>query len=104
MDGPLQNLGQVKGMAGSALGDLFAATKAVSDDQPVGRSAADGGEEFEFADGDRNIIFVGFEAEGAGHAAAAGSGALEIDTQPAQDGLFSGHLHQGFVMAVAMEE
>ena len=68
-----------------SLGDLLAATEAVGDDQPVGRRPADGGKEFEFADGDRQVVLVGLEAEGAGHAAAARGGALEVDAQAVQD-------------------
>ena len=94
----------MQGMAGRALGDLLAATEAVGDDQPVGRGLADGGEKFEFADGDRDVVLVLFKAKRAGHAAAAGSGALEVDAEAAQDGLFGGHLHERFVVAVAVEE
>jgi len=35
---------------------------------------ANGGKKFHFADGDGEIVFVLFEAEGASHAAAAGAG------------------------------
>ena len=99
----MEDFGQVEGAAGSALGDLFTATETIGDDEPVGWCLADGGEEFEFADGHRNVIFVCFKAEGAGHAAAAGSGALEIDAEAVEDGFFGGHLHQGFLMAVAVK-
>ena len=44
------------------------------------------------------------EAEGAGHAAASGSGRLEVDAEAAQERFFGGHLHDGFVMAVAVEQ
>src|SRR5882672_2133398 len=91
-------------MARRTLGNLFAATEAVGDDQPVGRSLADGWHQFEFADGDGDVVFIGFEAEGASHAATAGGGTLEVDAEAAEDGLFGGHLHEGFVMAVAVEE
>jgi hypothetical protein len=69
-----------------------------------GGRLADGGEKFEFADGFRDVVFVFFEAEGASHAAASGSGAVEVDADAAQDGFFGGHLHDGFVMAVAVDE
>ena len=93
----------MKGATGRALGDLFAATEAVGDDEPVGRGLADGGEQFDFADGNGHVIFIRLEAEGAGHAAAAGSRAVEVDAEAAQDGLFRRHLHQRLVMAVAVE-
>jgi hypothetical protein len=33
-----------------------------------------------------------------------GAGDLEVDAEAAQEGFFGGHLHDGFVMAVAVEE
>ena len=70
----LEDFGQVEGVAVGALGDLLAATEAVGDDEPVGRGVADGGEEFEFADGHGDVVLVVLEAEGSGHAAASGGG------------------------------
>ena len=81
----LQDFGQVEGVTWRGLGDLLAATEAVGDDQPVGRRLADGGEEFEFADGNGEVVFVGLEAERARHAATAGGGALEVDAETVQD-------------------
>jgi len=81
----LEDLGEVQGLAVGALGDLFAATEAVGDDQAVGGSTADGGEEFEFTDGHGNVVFVALEAERAGHTAASGGGLAEVDAETAQD-------------------
>ena len=100
----LEDFGQVQGVAIRALGDLFAATETIGDDEPVCGSVADGRQEFEFADGDGDVVFVGFEAEGAGHAATSRSRAGEVDAQAAQDGLLGGHLHNGFLVAVAVQE
>jgi hypothetical protein len=100
----LQDLGQMQGLAARALGDLFAATEAVGNDQPVCGGSADGRHKLKFADGDGDIVFVGFETERASHAAASGGWALEVDAEAAQDGLFGSHLHQGFLVAVAVEE
>ena len=86
------------------MGDLFAATETVGNDEPVGWRLADGGKKFEFADGDGDFVLIWFKTEGAGHAAATGSRSVEVDADAAQDGLFGGHLHQGFVMAVAVED
>ena len=94
----------MEGAAVGHLGDLLAAAEAIGDDQPVGGGAANGGEEFEFADGLGDFVFVVFEAEGAGHAAASGGGGLEGDAEAAQEGFFGGHLHDGFVVAVAVEQ
>jgi hypothetical protein len=54
--------------------------------------------------GDVVLVVVALEAEGAGHAAASGGGGLEVDADAVQEGFFGGHLHDGFVMAVAVEE
>ena len=66
-----------------ALGDLFAATEAVGDDEAVWGCVADGREEFQFSNGGGNFVFVMLEAEGASHAAAAGGGRVEIDAEAA---------------------
>jgi len=89
----LQDFCQVKSVTGCALCDLLAATEAISDDQPVRRSLADGWEQFEFANHHGHLVFVGLEAKGASHAAATCSRAVEVNAQPPQDGLFGGHLH-----------
>jgi len=100
----LQYFGEMKGVAAGGLGDLLAAAESVGDDEPVGRGVANGGEKFEFADRLGDVVFVVFEAKGAGHAAASGRGRLEVDADAAEEGFFGGHLHDGFVMAVAMEK
>jgi hypothetical protein len=104
MKGHLQDFCQVQGAAGCELGDLFAATEAVGDDEAVGRRIAYGGQEFELSDGGGDFVFVVFEAEGAGHTAATGSRGLEVDAQAVQERFFGGHLHEGFVMAVAVKQ
>src|ERR1700722_9370785 len=100
----LQNFCHVQGTSGRALGDLLAATEAVSDDQPIGRGLAHGGKELELADGHGDVIFVAFEAEGSRHAAAAGSRSLEVDAKAAQQGFFRGHSHQRFLMAMSVKK
>lgn len=94
----LQDFGKVQGVTGRALGDLFATTETVGDDQPVGWCAAHGGEKFELADGDGQVVPVvvpiALEAERAGHATASWSGAVEIDAEAVQDSLFGGHFHE----------
>src|ERR1700721_2265015 len=77
-----------------ALRDLLAATESVADD----------GEKFECANGRGDIVLVVLEAEGSGHAAASRSGSLEVDADAAQQRLFGGHLHDGLVMAVTVEQ
>jgi len=103
-EGHLQNFGEVEGVAVGFLGDLLAATKTVGDDEPVGGSLADGGQEFEFADGFRNLVFFFFEAERSSHAAASGRGCGEVDTYALQHSFLGGHLHDGLVMAMSVNE
>src|SRR6266404_6912381 len=86
------------------LGDLLAATETVGDDEPVSGSLPDGRQEFEFADGFRDLVFVLFETERSGHAAASGSRRGEGDAQALEDRLFGGHLHDGFVMAMPVDK
>lgn len=100
----MEHFGQVQGAARRTLGDLLAATETVGNDEPIGWCLADGGEQFQFSDGDGDIVLLGIEAERAGHTAASGSGAVEVDADAAQDGLFGGHLHQRFLMAMAVED
>ena len=89
---------------GRVLGDLLPAAEAVGDDQPVVRCLADGGEEFELSDGLGDFVVLGVEAEGSGHAAASGGGSREVDAEAAEEGFLGGHLHDGFVMAMAVKQ
>src|ERR1051326_4253928 len=91
-------------VASGELGDLLAATEAVGDDQPVGGCLADGGEQFELADGGGDGVLVVLEAEGSGHAAASRGWRLEVDAEAAQEGFLGGHLHDRFVVAVSVEQ
>ena len=86
------------------MSDLLAATEAVGEDQPVWWGSADGGEELKLSNGDGHVVLVMFEAKRTGHAAAAGRGSLEVDADAAQDSLFGGHFHEGFVVTVAVKD
>ena len=98
------DFGKVEGAARRVLGDLLAAAEAVGDEDGFGRSGADGGQENALADGLRDSEFFAFEAEGACHAAAAGVQKRDGCAGAAEDRDFVGHLHHGFVMAVAVED
>lgn len=87
-----------------ALCDLFAATEAVGDYEPITGGLADSGQEFKFADGLRDFVFVTLKTERARHAAAAGGRSSKIDAKAVKDGFFRSHLHDGFLMAMAMED
>jgi len=104
MESHLKNLGQVKRVTVGFLSDLLTAAEAVGKDEPVGWSVADRRQEFEFADGDRDIIFVVFEPERPGHAAATGGRGLIVESHPTQDGLLGAHLQDRLVMAVSVNQ
>src|ERR1700678_3362344 len=86
------------------LGNLLAATEAVGDDQPVSRRLPHCRKKFELADGPRDFVLVLLEAERASHAAASRSRRRELDAHALQDGFFGGHLHDGLVMAMAVDQ
>ncbi len=102
--GHLQDFGQVQGVTVGFLGDLFAATEAVGNDEPVGRRLPDGGKKFQFADGARDFVLLFLKTKSASHAAASGRGRGEVDAHAAEDGFLGSHLHDGFVMAVAVNQ
>jgi hypothetical protein len=100
----LENFGQVERVPIGFLRNLLAATEAIGHDQPIGRSLADGGQKFEFANGFRDAIFFFFEAECSSHAAAPGGGGGEGDAHAVENSFFRSHLHNGFVMAMSVNE
>ena len=65
-----EEFGEVFGVGVGVLGDLFGATEAVGEDGGL-RVVADGGQENSVGEGLGDFVFIFFEAEGAGHAAAA---------------------------------
>ena len=69
---------EVDGAAAGVLCDLLAATETVGDEDGLGRSGADGRQQNALAESLGDFKLVAFEAEGAGHAAAAG--VEEFDT------------------------
>src|SRR5690242_13605186 len=87
-----------------ALPDLLAATEAIGDDKPVRRCIADRRQKLQFSDSQRYIIFFFLKPEGASHSATAGRRRLKIDPKTPQYTLLIFHLHNGFVMAVAMKQ
>jgi len=76
----------------------------VGDNQPIGWSLADGGQQVHLSNGFRDWIFFFLEAEGSGHAATSGSGRGEVNPHALKHRLFGGHLHDGLVMAMAVDQ
>lgn len=105
VDGALEDFGEVEGVAVGFLVDLFAAGEAVGEDEGIVGGVADFGEEEAFAALDGDIV-VGafFVSEGARHTAAAVLGFVEVGVEVLEEFLFVVHAHEGFVVAVAVEE
>ena len=80
-----ENFGEVFGAGVGVLGDLFAAAEAVADDDGFG-VVADGGKEDAVGQLLRKVEFFFFEAEGAGHAAAAGVEELDVGAGSVKEG------------------
>ena len=94
----------MEGAAGGVLGDLFAAAEAVSDEGGFWGGGADGGEQDALGERLGDFEFVALEAEGAGHAAAAGVEKLDFGAGGREECDFVGHLHDGPVVAVALDD
>src|SRR3954469_1196450 len=100
-----QHLRRMQRTAAGLLGDLLAATEARGNDQGVLRSLAHGGEEHLLAHRDRDVVALPLlEAEGAGHAAAAGVEHLQIEPEIAQHLHRVVHVEDRFLMAMAVEQ
>ncbi len=67
-----ENFGQVEGAAARILGDLFAATEAVGNENGLRLRVANGRQKDAFGECLGDLVFFALEAEGASHAAAAG--------------------------------
>ena len=92
------------GAAGGEVGDLLAAGDAGDGDVGVGPGGFDGREEAVGAHGAGDVVVLGFEAKGAGHAAAAGideAGVVAGETQGLEGGLGP---WAGLLMAVGVEQ
>ena len=87
------------------LADLLAATEAVGGDDRGWPGGLDGGKQAIVRDGLRNVEFIGFKTEGAGHTAAAGLNGLDRGASLAQERDFTGRTAEySFVMAVAVKQ
>jgi len=102
--GSCQDFRKMHGAAGCILGDLFAAAEAVGDEDCFPRCTADGREENAFTNGLGDFEFFTLEAEGAGHAAAAGVEEGDGGAGAAEEVDFGGYFEDGFVVAVAVDE
>lgn len=99
-----EDFGEVLGSAGGVLGDLFAATEAVGDEDVGWGGAACGWQEDSFAEGLRDGVVLAFKAKRACHAAAAGVEEFDLCAGAAEPLEFVFHVEDGFVVAVAVEE
>src|SRR5882757_9626410 len=83
---------------------LLAATESVGDDGCVWLRCPHRRQEHSFADCLGYCVLIFGKAEGACHSATAGIEVFGVCTHSAKQGLFVGHLHDGFVVTVSVEE
>ena len=103
--GACQNFSEVEGPDVGELIDLLAATEAIGDDDGGWGGGLESGKQAIVRDGLRDLEFIGFEAEGAGHAAASGLDGLDRCAGLAEERDFAGRAAEdGFVMAVAVQQ
>ena len=81
-----EDFGEVHGFGGGVLGDLFGAAEAVGDEDGVCGFVACGGEEDAVGEFLGEVVFVFLEAEGAGHAAAAGVEEFDFGSGETEEG------------------
>src|SRR5438270_1840243 len=87
-----------------ALGNLLAAAEPVGDDERLRGSLPNCGKQFQFANRDRHLVLLFFKPERTRHSAAPRSRRGKIYAHLPQDRLFIVHLHNGFVMAMSMND
>ena len=87
-----------------AVGDLVTAGEAVGEHQSLAGGCAQGGQQRQLAAGDRGLVVLGREAEGAGEAAAAGVEEGDVEAGAGEEIAIGAHAHDGFVVAVAVED
>jgi len=91
--------------AARSLGDLLAATEAVGHDPYVLRRLAHGRQQHLFADFHRHVVVLpGFEAERAGHAAAARIDHLDVKAEIAEDFLRIAQLEDRLLVAMPVDD
>jgi hypothetical protein len=102
---PGQHFCEVACFAVAELCDLLAATEAVGDDEGFRTGGVDCGQQTVVGDGFRDLEFIGFEAEGSGHSAAAGLDLLDGSSGLAKERNFARRAAKdSFVVAVAVKK
>ena len=96
---------EMEGLARGQLRDLLAATETISEDDGGWACGLNGGQQTLISDDSGDFKFAGFEAERAGHPAAAGLNGLDCGAGFAQQGNFAGRAAEDrLVMAVAVDK
>src|SRR5579864_2033574 len=98
------HFGQVQRVSSGALPDLLAATKTISDDEQIGGRVADRWQKLQFSNGERRFIFFFLESECPSHSAASRRWHLTVNIHARKDCLLIRHLHNGFVMAMTVNQ
>src|SRR5215470_2491326 len=104
VQGHLENLRQMQGLAVSGLGDLSAAAKAIRYDERLLVGLAYGWEQCMLANGQRHIVVAGLKAKRTSHAATPGVEHLIVETKLGEPLGLRVHAHDGLVMAVAVHD
>jgi hypothetical protein len=100
-----KKFGEMEGLARGQLRDLLAATETVGEDDGGRAGGLNCGQQALVGDGFGDLEFAGFEAEGAGHSAAASLDGLDCGAGFAEQRDFAGRTAEdGLVMAVAVNE
>jgi len=90
-------------VSSSALLNLFAATEAVGDDEPIGGRVPYCRQQFKFANRDRNRILFFFKSEGSSHSATSGRRHFVIHPEPPQNRFLICHLQGRLLMAMPVD-
>jgi len=102
--GQLHGLRQVDGPASRSLEYLFAATKAIGDNQCVRLGLSHSGKEHSFSHGQRHYEFLFFKTEWPSHSATSGIERLQVGPHLSEQRLFVFHFHECFVMAMTVQD
>ena len=94
----------MESVAVGALRDLFPATEAIGDNKSLGRSFANGWQQFQLSNLLRKLVLLLLKAKRSSHPTASRGGRVEVEPHAGKDCLFVRHFHDGFVVAVPVDE
>jgi hypothetical protein len=98
------DFGDVVGTAARTLLNLPPTAEPVGGQQCVGGGTAHRRQQHALAARRRDVVFAALEAEGAGHAAAAGIEDVKVETEALEQGVFGGKADDRLVMAMSVHD